>query len=140
MEIPGHRSTRFRRGGTDSAMFPDLVRRLLRHRKGNVAVIFALATVPVVFLGGMALDYAAAIQKLQSLNAAADSAALAAVSPALMTQTTSQAQTAATNFFTGQTSAISGVTVVAPAITVSQNGLTRTATVTFTASSANSFP
>jgi Flp pilus assembly protein TadG len=125
---------------TDSAMFPDLVRRLLRHRKGNVAVIFALVTVPVVFLAGMTLDYAASIQKLQRLNAAADSAALAAVSPALMSQTVSQAQTVATNFFTGQTSAISGLTVAAPTVTVSQNGLTRTATVTFSASSANSFP
>src|SRR5690349_3323043 len=107
-------------------MSRDHVRRLLRERKGNVAVMFALTTIPVVFLAGMALDYAAAIQKLQRLNAAADSAALAAVSPALMSQTTSQAQTVAANFFTGQVSVISGVTVAAPTVTISQNGLART--------------
>src|SRR5436305_3896078 len=122
---------------TDRAMFLDLVRRLLRQRKGNVAVTFALVTVPVVFLAGMALDYAAAIQKLQRLNAAADSAALAAVSPALMSQTASQAQTVATKFFTGQASAVSGATVASPTVTVSQSGLTRTATVTFAGTSAN---
>jgi Flp pilus assembly protein TadG len=119
--------------------FPDLVRRLLQHRQGNVAIIFALSMIPVVFLVGMALDYAAATQKLQRLNAAADAAALAAVSPALMTATTTQAKTVATNFFTGQASAITGTTVPAPTVTVTQSGLARTATVAFTASSANSF-
>src|SRR4051794_26553091 len=93
----------------DDAML-DLVRRLFRHRRGNVAVTFALALVPLVFLIGMALDYATAIQKLQRLNAAADSAALAAVSPALMSKTTSQAQSIATNLFNGQASAIIGLT------------------------------
>jgi Flp pilus assembly protein TadG len=124
----------------ESAMFRDPVRRLLRHSKGNVAVIFALSMIPVVFLCGMALDYATAIQKLERLNAAADSAALAAVSPSLMNQTSTQAQTVATNVFSGQASAILGLTVIAPTIAVSQSGLTRTATVAFTAGSANSFP
>jgi Flp pilus assembly protein TadG len=121
-------------------MYLDLIHRLFRQRNGNVAVIFALSLMPIVFLSGMALDYAAAIQKLQRLNAAADSAALAAVSPALMTGSTSQAQMVATNFFTGQVSAIPGVTSAAPVVTVTQTGLARTATVAFTASSANSFP
>jgi len=121
-------------------MFTELVRRLLHRRDGNVAVIFALTMVPVVFLCGMALDYAAAIQKLERLNAAADAAVLAAVSPSLVNQTTAQAQTLATNFFTGQASAITGVTVNAPTVTVSQSGLVRTATIVFTAGSANTFP
>src|SRR3954465_3403445 len=124
----------------DSAMFHHLVRRLLRHRKGNVAVMFALVTVPLVFLIGMALDYATAIQKLQRLNAAADSAALAAVSPALMSKTTTQAQSIATNLFNGQATAITGLTSITPTITVSASGLSRTASVTFTATSTNAFP
>jgi len=123
----------------DDAMF-DLVRRLFRHRRGNVAITFALALVPLVFLIGMALDYATAMQKLQRLNAAADSAALAAVSPALMSKTTSQAQSIATNLFSGQASAIAGLTSITPTITVSASGLSRTASVTFTASSTNAFP
>jgi Flp pilus assembly protein TadG len=120
-------------------MLGDLVRRLCRDRSGNIAITFALSMIPLGFLAGMALDYATAIQKLQRLNAAADAAALAAVSPALMTQTTTQAQTVATNFFTGQVSTILGTTVAAPTVTVTQSGLVRTATVTFTASSANTF-
>ncbi len=38
-------------------MLGDLVRRLCRDRNGNVAIIFALSMIPVVFLAGMALDY-----------------------------------------------------------------------------------
>lgn len=123
----------------DDTMF-DLVRRLFHHRTGNVAVTFAVALVPLVFLIGMALDYSTAIQKLQRLNAAADSAALAAVSPALMSETAAQAQSAATNLFNGQASTIAGVTGITPTITVSTSGLSRTASVTFTASSTNAFP
>src|SRR3954447_4970453 len=99
-------------------MLSNLVRRLCHGRNGNVAMIFALSMIPLGFLAGMALDYAAAIQKLQRLNAAADAAALAAVSPALMTQTTTQAQNVATNFFTGQASTIAGTAVTAPTVTI----------------------
>jgi len=114
--------------------------RFLRDGSGNIAVTFALAMVPAVFLCGMTLDYASAIYKQERLNSAADSAALAAVSPSLTTQTTTQAATVATNVFSAQASAISGVTYSAPNVTVTQSGLTRTATVTYTATSTNIFP
>jgi Flp pilus assembly protein TadG len=42
-------------------MFYDRVDRLLRQREGNVAITFAICIVPIVFLVGMALDYASAI-------------------------------------------------------------------------------
>src|SRR5579864_7083925 len=116
------------------------INRLLRHSEGNVAVTFALVMIPIIFLCGMALDYGSAIYKLQRLNAAADSAALAAVSPSLMNQSTSQAKTIATNVFSAQASAIAGLTYNPPTITITQNGLARSATVSFTASSANVFP
>ncbi|MBV8696285.1 TadE/TadG family type IV pilus assembly protein [Bradyrhizobium sp.] len=121
-------------------MFHDFISRFLRQREGNVAITFALCIVPIVFLIGMALDYASAIARQQRLNAAADSAALAAVSPSLMSQSTTQAQTVATNVFSAQASAVSGVTYDPPTISVTQNGLARSATVSFTASSANVFP
>jgi Flp pilus assembly protein TadG len=121
-------------------MLRNLANRFLQHRRGNVAVIFALSLIPVVFLCGMALDYASATYRLQRLNAAADSAALSAVSPSLMTQSATQAQTVATNVFAAQASAVSGVTAATPTVTVTQNGLARTATVTFTANSTNFFP
>jgi len=83
-------------------MFRTAVERFLRQTRGNVAMTFALSLVPRVFLSGMALDYASSTSRLQRLNAAADSAALAAVSPSLMSQTTTQAKTVATNVFSAQ--------------------------------------
>lgn len=121
-------------------MLRDLASRLLRQHRGNVAVTFALSLIPIVFLCGMALDYASAIYRLQRLNAAADSAALSAVSPSLMSQSASQAQTVATNVFSAQAAAVTGVSAATPTVTVTQNGLARTATVSFTANSTNFFP
>jgi len=123
----------------DSTLFRN-AGRFLRHSRGNVAITFALCIVPIVFLIGMALDYASAIARQQRLNAAADSAALAAVSPSLMNQSAAQAKTVATNVFSAQASAVTGVTSATPTVTITQNGLARSATVSFTASSTNVFP
>src|SRR5690242_13522643 len=123
----------------ESTMFRK-IGRFVRHRRGNVAITFALCIVPIVFLMGMALDYASAIARQQRLNAAADSAALAAVSPSLMSQSTAQAKTVATNVFSAQASAVTGVTGATPTVTITQSGLSRSATVSFTASSTNVFP
>ena len=59
-------------------------RRFSRDREGNVAIIFALSLVPCVFLVGIGLDFSSATQKRVILNAAADAAALAAVTPTMM--------------------------------------------------------
>ena len=116
------------------------MRRFFRDRRGNVAIIFALSLIPIIFLTGMALDFTAAAQKRARLNAAADAAALAAVTPAMMTQSNSAALTAATNIFNAEASGITGLTVNPPTITVSNSGLVRTVTISYTASSVNSFP
>jgi Flp pilus assembly protein TadG len=118
------------------------MRRFIRDRKGNVAMIFALAVIPCVFLTGMALDFSAAIQKRVILNAAADAAALAAVTPTLMGESSSNAQTAALNVFNATASTVTGVTSATPTVTIvsSNGGLTRTVTVSYTANSTNSFP
>ena len=111
-------------------------------RKGNVAIILALCLVPAVFLIGMALDYSSAIQRRSQLNAATDAAALAAVTPSMMTQSNAAAQTAATNIFNAEASAMSGVSNTNPTVTItsSNGGLTRTALVSYSASSVNNFP
>src|SRR5579864_1727791 len=118
------------------------LRRFSRDRRGNVAIIFALLLIPCIFLVGMALDFTAATQKRVRLNAAADAAALAAVTPSMMTQSTSTAQTAATNAFNAVASNMTGVTGVAPTVTVtsSNGGLTRTVSVAYTANATNAFP
>jgi Flp pilus assembly protein TadG len=116
------------------------MRRFFHDRGGNVAIIFGLTLIPCVFLGGMALDFSSAIQKRALLNAAADAAAIAAVTPTMMGQSATNAKAAATNTFNAVASTINGVTSLTPTITVSNSGLTRTVTVSYTANSTNSFP
>ena len=78
-------------------------------REGNVAIMFALSLVPIVFLTGLAMDYSTAEQKKAQLDAAADAAAIAAVTPAMMAKTDSQATTAAQNIFNSKASNLTGV-------------------------------
>src|SRR5262249_30273974 len=73
--------------------------RFARDRKANVAVIFALVMVPTVFLLGMALDYTHTQHMKVDLDAAADAAAVATVTSAMMQQSPTAAQTAAKNVF-----------------------------------------
>src|SRR5579883_2199301 len=73
--------------------------RFARDRKANVAVIFALAMVPTIFLMGMALDYTHAQRMKVDLDAATDAAGVAAVTSVMMQQTPQAAQTAAQNVF-----------------------------------------
>ncbi len=123
-------------------MLRAMMRRFSRDRKGNVAIIFALSLIPAVFLTGMALDFTTAIRKRALLNAAADAAALAAVTPSMMGQSANKAKTAATNIFDGMASAVTGLSYNNPTVTVasSNGGLTRTVTVSYTAGSTNAFP
>jgi Flp pilus assembly protein TadG len=126
-------------------MLADFLRRFARDRRGNVAITFALSLLPAVFLIGMGLDFSSAIQKRVALNAAADAAALAAVTPTMLTQTPAAAQTAATNIFKAQASLVGGLNYTAPQVVVVQTATTRTVTVNYggaysTASSINNFP
>ena len=123
-------------------MLGELVRRFRRDRGGNTAIVFALSLVPIIFLTGLSLDFSAAAQKRIQLNAAADAAALSMVTPTAMTQTCAQATSNATNIFTGQASVVNGLQG-SPTPTISgcqDNVSTRTVTVSYTASSVNSFP
>jgi Flp pilus assembly protein TadG len=118
------------------------MRRLVRDRSGNVAIIFGLSVIPIIFLTGMAMDFTSAISKRVRLDAAADAAALAAVTPTMMGQTDATAKTTAQNIFNGTSAGIPGTTSVTStvAITDSNGGLTRTVTVSYTANSMNAFP
>ena len=121
-------------------MFGISVTKFARDRKGNVAIIFALSLVPCIFLAGMALDFTVATQRRVVLNSAADAGALAAVTPAMMQQSSTNAQTAATNAFNAVASTVTGTTSITPTITVADSeDLIRTATVAYTANSTNNF-
>jgi Flp pilus assembly protein TadG len=117
--------------------------RLLRNRRANVAIIFALAMVPLVYLVGMGVDYTNAVDRKTQLDADADAAALAAVSPAMLAQQDPASVTAAQNTFNAQATTVYGVNYNSQnQLNVSvQDSLTgRTVTVTYNASSQNAFP
>jgi Flp pilus assembly protein TadG len=112
--------------------------RLLRNRRGNVSMMYALVAPVLVFGGGAAIDYGRAAQIHTKLNAAADAAALAALTPAMLQQTTTVAQAAAVNMFKGLTNDISGLTAGAMQVTatvaVGATPLTRNVTVSYSTS------
>ena len=112
--------------------------RLLRNRRGNVSIMYALVAPVLVFGGGAAIDYGRAAQIHTKLNAAADAAALAALTPAMLQQTTTVAQAAAVNMFNGLTENLPGLTANATKVTVTvaagATPLTRNVTVSYSTS------
>src|SRR4051812_10292174 len=58
-------------------LFAASVRAFLRSSRGNVAMMFALATVPLMIGAGVGLDYARAMLVRQQMSEALDAAALA---------------------------------------------------------------
>ena len=115
--------------------------RFAKDRKANVAIIFALMMVPTVFLLGMALDYTLALRKKAQLDAAADAAAVAAVRPAMLTQTdNSVVQATAAAVFAAKANVPGLQSVPTPTVNVVDSGLQRTITVSYTAQSMNNFP
>jgi len=142
-----------------------LARRLRGDQRGNVLMIVGLSIIPLTFSAGMAIDYSRAMKLQTKLNAAADAAALAAVTRPMMNQSSSVACTTAKNMFVGEATGLSGLNIntndsAQLAITVtdsaSPNGTgttstcsasstattasySRTATVTYHATSQNAF-
>ena len=115
-------------------------RRFASDRKGNVAIIFAFSLMPIAFLTGMGIDYAVATQKKAMLDAAADAAALAGVTPTLMALPKAASVAATQTMFSAQVANISGLATPANAqVDAVDDGLKRTITVTYTAASQNSF-
>lgn len=88
-----------------------LVRRLRRDRRGNVLMIVGLSIIPLTFSAGMAIDYSRAMRLQTKLNAAADAAALAAVTRPMMNQSSSVACATAKNMFVGETTALNGLNI-----------------------------
>jgi Flp pilus assembly protein TadG len=116
------------------------VRQFVRDRSGTMSVVFALSLLPLIFLIGMGMDFTSAAQKRSRLNAAADAAALAGVTPQMMTESDTAAVTAATAMFKAEAANISGATVSAPTVTLTNSGLVHTVTVSYTGTSTNTFP
>ncbi len=132
--------------GARLARLRTLISNFRGNKRGNVAVITALAMLPMVAAVGCVIDYTTASMIKTKLQAAADAASLATVSinsSAISTAknmsgngTVSGGSTFATNFFNANlTSApeTTGYTSLTPTATVTRTGTTVTATVSFTA-------
>jgi Flp pilus assembly protein TadG len=119
----------------------DILRGFFADRSATVAAGFALAMIPAMYLVGVGVDYTRAAQRRQQLDSFADAAALAAVTPAIMAQGDAQSIAAAQSMFNAQATAMTGV-VYDPAnlsVTVTDSGLQRTVTVSYSAQSQTIF-
>ncbi len=107
-----------------------------------MAAILVLAAVPMIFLTGMGINYGMAAFRQSRLNAFADAAALAAVTPTMMAESTDDATTAAVDTFNAQAEVLAGVTYDPDnlSISISTNGNERTVTVSYKAASVDNFP
>jgi Flp pilus assembly protein TadG len=82
---------------TTTVRFADTLRRFRVDKRGNVAMIFGLAIVPLLLAAGIAIDFARSTQSGSQLQAAVDSAALSIASSELadmtgLTQTQKEAR------------------------------------------------
>ncbi|MDR3464819.1 MAG: pilus assembly protein [Xanthobacteraceae bacterium] len=105
------------------------LRRLARDRRGNVAVIFAFASIPILAFVGAAIDYSIAVRTQTKIEAALDTALLLATSKGELppTKTAAQAQADAITMFTAQLATF-GVGTQTSTITVTDSTTGRTAT------------
>jgi Flp pilus assembly protein TadG len=103
---------------------------------GNVVTLYALLAPMLIFASGAAIDYGHAAQIQSKLNAAADAAALAALTPAMLQQSSATAQTAAEDMFKGIADGVSGIsgTSVHAAVTNGSSALVRNVTLTYSTS------
>jgi Flp pilus assembly protein TadG len=120
-----------------------LIGRFRKDRRGNIAVIFAIALLPILTAIGSATDYSLASRMRAKLQAAADAAGVASIaqkSPgfiaaAAMTGDGSitAAVTDANNVFDGNMNGITGYTNLSRTSTVTKTGIKLASNVTFSA-------
>jgi Flp pilus assembly protein TadG len=89
----------------------DRMRAFVADRRGNVAITFGIAAVPLVLATGAAVDYSVANGAKAKLDALADAAALSAVNKPAMALTAEVAKKNAENMFKAQAGLIKGVTL-----------------------------
>lgn len=124
--------------------FCTLIRRFVGDRRGNIGVIFAIASVPLITAVGCAIDYSRATQTRSKLQAAADAASVGAVakaSPAFLAAGSMTSDgpipagvTDAQNIFDANRANLTGYTLNSVTPTVVKSGSTVVSTVSFNAS------
>src|SRR5580700_8656158 len=106
---------------------------------GNLTTMFALTLLPVLGLIGITVDYTQSSTRKATLDSIADSASLAAVTPAMLASTDQASIDVATTLFNSQVSAVKGVGPVTLSVTASDSGLTRTVSVSYQTTSSALF-
>ena len=106
---------------------------LMRDARGSIATTFALGLIPISLAVGAAVDYSYANKAKAQFNAAADAAALAAVSKFGTPQTTNNAKKTALNEFNAYASTIKRATLGSVKASITDTTAGRTAVVTYTA-------
>ena len=116
--------------------------RLARSNRGNVAMIFAISLIPLLYLTGMGVDYGSAAMREAQIECNRRRRVAFAVTPAMMSQGDAASMTRATNTFNAQAKTLTGVSYGSTnlSVTVADTITTRTVTVTYAATSANFFP
>jgi Flp pilus assembly protein TadG len=109
----------------------EALQRLARDEGGNLAPMFALTLLPVLGLVGITVDYSQSSARKAMLDGIADSAALAAVTPAMLASSDQVSINAATTFFNSQSPMVKGVGPITLNVTTADSGLTRTVTVSY---------
>jgi Flp pilus assembly protein TadG len=111
-----------------------LVRDFLPQSRGNVAITFAIATIPIIGLMGAAVDYSKASSTKVKLDDLADAAALSVVNNSSLSLSATTAQTNAVNFFKAQAATLNFGSYTTVSATVTDGTTGRTAVVTYTGS------
>ena len=129
--------------GKGSSMIAS-IKNFARNKRGNVAIMFGFMAVPIIFVTGMTIDYSVAARVHTKLNAAADAAALAAVTPTMMAQTDTQAVLAAKSMFSSLMTGMSSLQYDPAGVTVtpthpSGNNSIRNVQVSYVEQSRNIF-
>jgi len=127
----------------------DLLKSFLRDERGNIAVIFAIAAIPLLAAVGCAVDYSLATRMKAKLQSAADAAsvgALAVGSPAYVaagqmgsTGPVPAGVTDANNIFNANINGMTGFTNLQVTPTVTKTNTNLVSQVTFSASMPTTF-
>ncbi len=120
-----------------------LIGRFRRDRRGNIAMIFAIACIPLISAVGCAVDYSLATRMRAKMQSAADGAAVASISQRSLGYVAASAMTGngsvtagvtdANNIFDGNLNQVTGYTNLTRTSTVTKTGIKLTSIVTFSA-------
>src|SRR5665213_2708895 len=110
-----------------------------REHRGNVALMFGLAAIPIILAVGAAVDYSFANRAKTELDQIADAASLSAVSQSALALSAAADQKNAVKFFKAQAASLKRDTLGTVKAKVTDGASGRTALVSYAASVPTAF-